>query len=95
MKPEFNNRYVMILIKDTGAGIPKEIKANMFNAFYTTKKSGNGLGLGLFIVSTLLNDFRGTIALKDNTAGSQKYGSIFELRLPLADVTKSTQIVNQ
>jgi two-component system C4-dicarboxylate transport sensor histidine kinase DctB len=95
MKKESNNRYVMILIKDTGAGIPKEVKANMFNAFYTTKKSGNGLGLGLFIVSTLLNDFRGTIALKDNTAGSQRYGSIFELRLPLADVTKSTQIVNK
>jgi two-component system C4-dicarboxylate transport sensor histidine kinase DctB len=95
-QPETNNsRYVTILIKDTGAGIPKAVKANMFNAFYTTKKSGNGLGLGLFIVSTLLNDFRGAIALKENTADSKKYGSIFELRLPLADTTKSAQIVNK
>jgi two-component system C4-dicarboxylate transport sensor histidine kinase DctB len=80
-----NNKYVIISIKDTGAGVSQEVKENMFNAFYTTKKSGNGLGLGLFIVSTLLNDFRGTITLKENTKEAQKYGSIFELRLPLAD----------
>ncbi|MFT7490865.1 MAG: two-component system C4-dicarboxylate transport sensor histidine kinase DctB [Pseudohongiellaceae bacterium] len=84
-----HHRYAIILIKDTGVGISEAVKANMFNAFYTTKKSGNGLGLGLFIVSTLLNDFKGTIALKEGTADSQKYGSIFELRLPLADVTNN------
>ena len=84
-----HHRYAIILIKDTGVGISEAVKANMFNAFYTTKKSGNGLGLGLFIVSTLLNDFRGTIALKEGTADSQKYGSIFELRLPLADATNN------
>jgi two-component system C4-dicarboxylate transport sensor histidine kinase DctB len=83
------NRLVIILIKDTGTGISKAIKADMFNAFYTTKKTGNGLGLGLFIVSTLLNDFKGTIHLKENGFDTQGYGTVFELRLPLSELTKS------
>jgi two-component system C4-dicarboxylate transport sensor histidine kinase DctB len=88
-KPYNNNRTVVISIKDTGAGISAEIKTDMFNAFYTTKKTGNGLGLGLFIVSTLLNDFKGTIHLKENTIDTQGYTTIFELRLPLVDLEKS------
>lgn len=88
-KTHNSNRYVIILIKDTGAGIPEEIKADMFNAFYTTKKTGNGLGLGLFIVSTLVNDFKGTIHLKENAIDTQAYGTVFELRLPLSEKTKN------
>lgn len=88
-KTHNGNRYVIISIKDTGAGISEEIKADMFNAFYTTKKTGNGLGLGLFIVSTLINDFKGTIHLKENSIDTLGYGTVFELRLPLSEATKS------
>jgi two-component system C4-dicarboxylate transport sensor histidine kinase DctB len=84
-----NDRFVFISIKDTGIGIADVVKKDMFNAFYTTKKTGNGLGLGLFIVSTLLNDFKGTIQLKENTIDSQHYKTVFELRLPLIDLTKN------
>jgi C4-dicarboxylate-specific signal transduction histidine kinase len=84
-----DDKFVFISIKDTGMGISDAVKKDMFNAFYTTKKTGNGLGLGLFIVSTLLNDFKGTIQLKDNTIGSQYYKTVFELRLPLIDLTKN------
>jgi len=83
-----NDRFVFISIKDTGEGISSLVKKDMFNAFYTTKKTGNGLGLGLFIVSTLLNDFKGTIRLKKNTDGSPHYKTVFELRLPLVDLNK-------
>jgi two-component system C4-dicarboxylate transport sensor histidine kinase DctB len=84
-----HRKYAIILIRDTGIGISNAVKANMFDAFYTTKKSGNGLGLGLFIVSTLLNDFRGIINIKENSLDSQKTGSVFELRLPLADAERN------
>jgi two-component system C4-dicarboxylate transport sensor histidine kinase DctB len=83
-KPDLNSKHVIISIKDTGLGISEKIRKNMFNAFYTTKKTGNGLGLGLFIVSTLLHDFKGTIDLKDNGVDTQGYGTVFELRLPLS-----------
>jgi signal transduction histidine kinase len=38
---------VEIRIRDNGTGIPPEVKAKMFNPFFTTKPSGEGTGLGL------------------------------------------------
>ena len=38
---------VEIRIRDNGSGIPPEVKAQMFNPFFTTKPAGEGTGLGL------------------------------------------------
>src|SRR6185295_12787479 len=40
---------VEIRIRDNGAGIPPEVKAKLFNPFFTTKPAGEGTGLGLSI----------------------------------------------
>ena len=39
--------YVEIRIRDSGTGIPPEVKEKMFNPFFTTKPAGEGTGLGL------------------------------------------------
>jgi len=38
---------VEIRVRDNGTGIPEEVKAKIFNPFFTTKPSGEGTGLGL------------------------------------------------
>jgi two-component system NtrC family sensor kinase len=38
---------VEIRIRDNGTGIPEEVRAKMFNPFFTTKPAGEGTGLGL------------------------------------------------
>ena len=43
---------VEIRIRDNGTGIPPEVKAKMFNPFFTTKPVGEGTGLGLSSVTT-------------------------------------------
>lgn len=63
------NNKVIIRIQDTGCGIPEQDREHIYEAFFTTKKGTgceSGLdehaGLGLSLVSLLLEDYNGTIA---------------------------------
>jgi len=42
------NEHVLIRFQDTGVGMSKKVKQKMFDAFFTTRKVGEGTGLGLF-----------------------------------------------
>src|SRR6266705_1939525 len=46
--------YVMLSVSDTGTGIAEEIKAHLFEAFFTTKSKGKGTGLGLATCQTIV-----------------------------------------
>lgn len=67
---------VKIIIEDTGIGIPPRDQAHIFEAFQTTKS--DGLGLGLFISQSIIEDHGGTI----NVNSQPKKGSSFIIRLP-------------
>jgi two-component system sensor histidine kinase HydH len=72
-------RGVLVEIEDDGPGIPPELREQIFNPFFTTKKSG--VGLGLSIVSKIVDDHRGWIRLC-GPAGSQAKGACFEVFFP-------------
>ncbi|MFZ1010236.1 MAG: ATP-binding protein, partial [Candidatus Sulfotelmatobacter sp.] len=62
---------VEVRIDDTGPGIPVELREQIFNPFVTTKKTG--VGLGLSIVSRIIDGHHGTIRVesgKDGTSGT-------------------------
>ena len=65
-----------IAILDDGVGIPDEVVAHMFEAFYTTKKTGTGLGLP--IVKRLVELQEGTVSLTPRVGG----GTLAEITLP-------------
>jgi two-component system sensor histidine kinase HydH len=69
-------REVAVEIADTGPGIPEDIKEQVFNPFFTTKKSG--VGLGLAIVSKIIDAHGGTLKLV-NAPGK---GACFRVTLP-------------
>ena len=50
-------------LQDTGPGIPAEMREQIFNPFVTTKKTG--VGLGLSIVSKIVDEHHGTIRLEN------------------------------
>jgi signal transduction histidine kinase len=78
---------VEVRIEDTGHGIPPELREQIFNPFVTTKK--DGVGLGLSIVSKIIDGHHGSIRVEDASerAGERKQatGACFVVFFPAAD----------
>jgi len=70
-----------VRIEDTGPGIPVELREQIFNPFVTTKKTG--VGLGLSIVSKIVDGHHGFIRVEDAGAG-QGTGARFVMFFPAA-----------
>jgi signal transduction histidine kinase len=67
---------VEVQVQDTGPGIPSNLREQVFNPFFTTKKEG--VGLGLSIVSKIVDDHQGWIRITDVDGK----GACFHLFLP-------------
>jgi len=73
-----NDKVVCCEVTDTGHGIEPEIINKVFEPFFTTKHAGNGTGMGLAMVSSIINTHEGEISVKSEVA----YGSTFRLIFP-------------
>ncbi|RJP79949.1 MAG: HAMP domain-containing protein [Desulfobacteraceae bacterium] len=62
---------VRLEVSDTGAGISDQEKTRLFEPYFSTKKSG--MGLGLTIVSTIITDHNGLISVQDNHPRGAKF----------------------
>ena len=70
---------VGVIVEDSGPGVPPELREQIFNPFFTSKK--DGVGLGLSIVAKIVDDHRGTIRLEENAPR----GARFHVFFPLAE----------
>jgi C4-dicarboxylate-specific signal transduction histidine kinase len=71
---------VRIEVLDTGPGIPPEVLPRLFDAFMTTKPSGRGTGLGLWISHALVERHDGALRAENRPEG----GAAFRVELPYA-----------
>ena len=55
------NEHIMVHIKDNGPGIPENLKHKIFQPFFTTKRMGEGSGLGLDIIQRIVKRHNGKI----------------------------------
>lgn len=69
---------VAISVSDTGIGIPESQKDKVFEAFFTTKEIGEGMGLGLSISHEIIKGYDGDIQLESEKGE----GSIFRISFP-------------
>jgi PAS domain S-box-containing protein len=72
---------VLIRIMDTGKGIPAEILPKIFRPFFTTKRAGEGSGLGLDIVKKIIDKHQGKIEV----ASEVGKGTTFSIWLPVGN----------
>ncbi len=75
---EVQDEVVLIHVKDNGPGVPIEKRQEIFKPFVTSKRRGEGLGLGLSLSRTLAESMGGEIHCVHSEQGAQ-----FTLRLPL------------
>lgn len=71
--------YINIAVKDTGVGISPVNIHNIFEPYFTTKKVGEGTGMGLAVVHGIVESHGGKITIKS----SENNGSTFSVYLPI------------
>lgn len=85
------NEYAVISVSDDGAGIPDELKEQVFDMFFTgdnaVSDSRRSLGLGLTLCRSILEVHGSELKLSDNTPS----GCIFSFKLPLSEVNLNEQ----
>jgi len=72
------NLGIAVQFEDTGPGVPTDLREQIFNPFFTSKKEG--VGLGLAIVAKIVDDHRGWIRLETETTR----GARFRVFLPVS-----------
>jgi PAS domain S-box-containing protein len=76
------HRILEIKVMDSGAGIPQEMQARIFDPFFSTKKGGTGLGLS--VARRIVGEHNGTLSVES----WPEAGTIFTIRLPIEEETR-------
>ncbi len=71
------DKHILIHVRDTGVGIPEEIRNKIFEAFFTTKQKVKGVGLGLSVCYGIIKDHGGEIKVESE----EGRGTTFTIRL--------------
>lgn len=77
-----NINNIEIIFKDNAGGIPQEIINEIFKVNFTTKDNDKGTGIGLYLVTQILEKINGKIEVKNIYFEAQK-GVEFKIILPL------------
>ncbi len=72
-----------IEVRDTGVGIPLELQERVFEPFFTTRRGGEGTGLGLSLVRAFVEELGGRLSLESQPGR----GTCFRLHLPKTEIT--------
>jgi PAS domain S-box-containing protein len=79
---ENDQLYYRVSIEDNGPGVPDDLKPRIFTRRLRGSTKAKGSGIGLFLVKTLVEDYRGRVWVEDVVPGDRSKGSRFVVILP-------------
>ena len=85
IKTEQSQNQIIISVTDNGTGIPEDVKAKIFQPFFTTKPAGQGTGLGLSLSYDIVKAHGGEIKIGNLATG--QVGTTFIITLPVSNQT--------
>lgn len=74
----YMEKNIVLEISDNASGVHEEIRDTIYEPFFTTKEAGEGMGLGLSIVHSIVTSFNGQI----NVMTNEKGGATFKVEFP-------------
>jgi PAS domain S-box-containing protein len=74
--------YYRVAVEDNGPGIPDHMKGKIFNRLLRGDSRAKGMGLGLYIVKSLVESYNGRVWVEDRIAGDHAKGARFVVMLP-------------
>jgi signal transduction histidine kinase len=75
-------RYCRVLVEDDGPGIPDDFKGKIFNRMLKGTPSAKGMGLGLYLVKSLVESYGGRVWVEDRVLDEYMKGARFVVLLP-------------
>ena len=76
---------LLVEVEDNGPGVPPEHVKELFQPFFTTRASGEGSGLGLYLAAKAAESLGASVRYRD----TQNQGALFQIRFP-ADTFRQT-----
>ncbi len=89
---ENDSVYCKAVVADNGPGIPAEKKKILFTRHMRGQTKAKGSGLGLYIVKSLIENFKGQVWVEDRVSGDHTKGSRFIVLLPYVDRNRNTYL---
>jgi signal transduction histidine kinase len=83
-----NNWFYRVSVEDNGPGIPDDFKSLVFNRVLKGTARAKGMGLGLYLVKSLVDSYHGHVWVEDRMPGDYSRGAKFVVLLPMANDRK-------
>lgn len=82
---ENGQSYCRVSVEDNGPGIPDDYKSTIFNRIQKSTSKTKGIGIGLYLVKSLVESYGGRVWVEDREKGDHKKGARFVVMLPAVD----------
>lgn len=74
-----SDQQLRLEVRDGGSGMTRETIARLGQSFFTTKPTGKGMGLGLFLVRTFVNQYKGSLEVQSSPGQGTTIALVFPI----------------